>query len=414
MQKLWAGMLSVLLCAALSSGCSLLGGRDDGRERAPSLRLPPGSSESGGALSPTSKPIAQDDAPIGADTETEADAETAKPTDTVTETDRDLFFRELPGVWWFDTHWHESGDRFNLDIDEDGSFVFDSGTTFGSSYHTGRVVVQWNETDKKTDCPDTLTFDVDAENSSSPDGGTFEMNLIQHQGIWRLYLRPTSGELTMLDDAASESVFVLRSAKEEMPSSSGPKRGETFLALLWEIPSESRLLWLDETEHLQSGRALSVTHKTTRYQLARDAWINTRGFELTAGMLYLFTTDANGVIIEIAMTDNLSDGPEWQDGADSQNDPADPDGLENLRDLVHQVWPIVESESTEYQAYLDMGMTIMIWGDTSVVNGVTCYDVVLGTDHEEHFVREVLYTVDIAGRKVYVYDPITGGWSPAK
>ena len=64
----------------------------------------------------------------------------------------------------------------------------------------------------------------------------------------------------------------------------------------------------------------------------------------------------------------------------------------------------------EAQEYVNMGMAVLITGETSQAGPFPiCMDVVLGTSHEEHFVREILYTITPEGG-IMKYDPIYGEW----
>ena len=71
------------------------------------------------------------------------------------------------------------------------------------------------------------------------------------------------------------------------------------------------------------------------------------------------------------------------------------------------IFNIIKNEA---KAYLDAGMTILFTGETIKLDGADCYLVDLGTNHEEQFVREIHYAVNIKTQQVYLYDVIMDTW----
>ena len=56
------------------------------------------------------------------------------------------------------------------------------------------------------------------------------------------------------------------------------------------------------------------------------------------------------------------------------------------------------------------GMALMLeGGEDTFIDGMNCRAVWLGTNHEEHFVREILYAIDDYGR-VYEFDVVNDKW----
>ena len=58
----------------------------------------------------------------------------------------------------------------------------------------------------------------------------------------------------------------------------------------------------------------------------------------------------------------------------------------------------------------ELGMALLVTGETLEVLGEQCRYVCLGTNHEEHFVREIHYYISGSG-KIYEYDPIGDGYN---
>lgn len=69
------------------------------------------------------------------------------------------------------------------------------------------------------------------------------------------------------------------------------------------------------------------------------------------------------------------------------------------------------SEYEEIQLFLAQGMTMLWDGDTEEIEGANCLLIAVGTDHNEHFVREYLYAVSDLGI-AYWYDAVSDAWLP--
>ena len=58
-----------------------------------------------------------------------------------------------------------------------------------------------------------------------------------------------------------------------------------------------------------------------------------------------------------------------------------------------------------------LGMTALVTGETTDLGDIgLCRDVWLGTNHEENFVREILYLISGDGT-IYEYDPVGDGYN---
>lgn len=66
-------------------------------------------------------------------------------------------------------------------------------------------------------------------------------------------------------------------------------------------------------------------------------------------------------------------------------------------------------QTDEIQIAMQQGMSVMYTGDTELIDGQTCLLFALGTDHDEHFVREYYYAV--GDGIIYVYDAVYDTWN---
>jgi len=62
--------------------------------------------------------------------------------------------------------------------------------------------------------------------------------------------------------------------------------------------------------------------------------------------------------------------------------------------------------------YFKMGMTPVFTGDSETIDGKLCWKVNVGTDHDEHFVTEFIYAVNLDSMQVYRYDALEDEWIP--
>ncbi len=61
--------------------------------------------------------------------------------------------------------------------------------------------------------------------------------------------------------------------------------------------------------------------------------------------------------------------------------------------------------------YLDMGMSVMDTGETTLQDGVYCNVYALGTSRDGQFVREIYLCFDYLDRVVYEYDAVSDTWT---
>src|SRR5690554_3296697 len=113
--------------------------------------------------------------------------------------------------------------------------------------------------------------------------------------------------------------------------------------------------------------------------------------QLIYSYVYLVQTDERGSVISCTL-------------AEYPSPPDDP-----ALDIQQKIFEIIYA-TKELNDYLGLGMEIMFDWETEIVDGAQCYRVALGTDHEDQFVREIHYAVNIDTRQVYKYDVIFDSW----
>ena len=75
-------------------------------------------------------------------------------------------------------------------------------------------------------------------------------------------------------------------------------------------------------------------------------------------------------------------------------------------ELIRYVLDNIESAA---ELVYENGMSVLVTGETVELDGRICRIVILGTDHEDYFVREIFYAV-YALEDIYRYDPVEDEW----
>ena len=78
--------------------------------------------------------------------------------------------------------------------------------------------------------------------------------------------------------------------------------------------------------------------------------------------------------------------------------------------LALAICDFIIEDIDEIQENLADGMSILFTGETTTIDGEECFEVALGTDHDEVFVREIHYAVNISTEQVYEYNVLNDVW----
>ncbi|HZK26608.1 MAG TPA: hypothetical protein VFD00_03595 [Thermoclostridium sp.] len=189
-----------------------------------------------------------------------------------------------------------------------------------------------------------------------------------------------------------------------------------FYGVFWGKGINGNSLWIDDVHW--TGEAYDIVIDYPRrmalyendvpesilYSIAPDRISDILGDDLFPGEVYVVQTDKDGNIIELI-------SPEYNEYLEGGFDENSWDDNYDVDDeTIELILDIVEDDVKEIQEHLNMGMSIMIDGETVLLDGENCHYVILGTDHDEHFVKEIFYAVNILTREVYYYDVLTDLW----
>lgn len=203
--------------------------------------------------------------------------------------------------------------------------------------------------------------------------------------------------------------IIFEKESKETPQLS-PHKDKEFHAVFWGRGADGQSLWIDDVYWTPSGQEdfakdfpqrmilyVNDVPESILYSIASDRISDILGDDLFPGEVYVVQTDGQGKIINFA-------SPEYKGFID---DDFDGDGDLEIEALI---FDIIENDVEEIKGYINRGMIILFKEETIRLDDEDCYQFVLGTDHEDHFVQEISYAVNAFTRQVYRYDAIKDTW----
>lgn len=187
---------------------------------------------------------------------------------------------------------------------------------------------------------------------------------------------------------------------------------DNFYAVYWGMGEDNSSIWLDDVLWIPAEegeyaplypRAMTSYEndvlKSALYSIDPNEISEVLGEDLFKGGVYFVRVDENGNIIE------LIDAERYQFLNESElayDDLLNPQIALDIEVYMSQLY--------EIQEYLNSGMEILVTGESVLIDGERCYYVFLGTDHEESFVREIIYAVNPSTWQVYLFDVLNDKW----
>lgn len=191
-----------------------------------------------------------------------------------------------------------------------------------------------------------------------------------------------------------------------------PRKDDYFYAVFWGHGVEDASIWIDDvwwepseendsTDGYPNAMTAYDNDKpgSVLYKIAPGKEFDILGNEMLAGHVYYVETDKKGNIIELMSAEYkryIDSG--YEDGTDAE--------IEGL------ISDILFNQCEETKKYLDDGMSILFTGETISIDGEDCYEVYLGTNHKEVFVKDIHYAVNINTWQVYRYNVLNDIWEP--
>lgn len=84
---------------------------------------------------------------------------------------------------------------------------------------------------------------------------------------------------------------------------------------------------------------------------------------------------------------------------------------EYKKHIKNLIFDIIKNNTVqEIQGNLNAGMSILFTGEITTIDEYECYIISLGTHHEDHFVKEIIYAVNVNTKQIYRFDVINDTW----
>lgn len=280
--------------------------------------------------------------------------------------------------------------------------------------YTGKIILD-RQYAKPNEAPDLISIDLSHEDWPGGDYLFLHRTIYDGKRVMSLFFAGNgNGIFDMLTwnddyDYRIEEVMLEKTTGEI--SLRSPLKNKEFYAVFWGHGVHYESIWLDEVQWTPPEeeddystlypRAMTLYEDnnpgSVLYTIDPEKSFDILGDDMFKGEVYYVETDENGNIVQLI---NAEYKRYLEECSDNYID------LE-IEDLIYD---IITNDIVEIQEYLDDGMSILLTGETTIIDGEECYDVVLGTDHEETFVREIHYAVNIFTRQVYKYDILNDTW----
>lgn len=185
------------------------------------------------------------------------------------------------------------------------------------------------------------------------------------------------------------------------------RKNDKFYAVFWGHGVHYESIWMDDVEwtpreeHYNPNYPVPmIVHENEEkesvlYNVDQDNKFDILGDDMFKGEIYYVETDEKGIIVELISANRKMFLEESSE--------------EYLSEIEEMIYFIIE-DIDEIQENLADGMSILFTGETTTIDGEECFEVALGTDHDEVFVREIHYAVNISTEQVYEYNVLNDVW----
>lgn len=193
-----------------------------------------------------------------------------------------------------------------------------------------------------------------------------------------------------------------------------PIKNGDFHAVFWGVGEDWESIWIDDvtwTPTQEDDFATPYPWRMTYYEndvkesvlytIAPEMIVEILGDDLFPGTVYLVETNENGEITSCTYG-------EYEEYTEAYlEDYADPE-------TEAAVFNVIYSDVKEIEEYMNQGMAAMVTNETVLLDNGMCSIMVLGTNSEDQFVRELYYAINTETHKAYRYDVLTDEWSIIK
>ena len=322
----------------------------------------------------------------------------------------------LEGKWVYDYYYR--GDVLcTMDIDKDLNVAL----SFVNSYsdgpkgdYSGKITFD-RAYAKPDEAPDLICIEL--MNTEEPGGDFFFLHrtIYDEKCVMSWFFAGNGNSVFNLE--VPDDTENIRSTPDEIifekttgeKSQEESRKNDEFYAVYWATGSDKKSIWLDDVWWTPTGedeQAQVYPQKMTQYEtdvpesvlytIAPEEIGEVLGDDLTRGEVYFVKTDEGGKITSFISAERKKFMEESYLNPEAEA----------------LIYDIIENDVEEIREYLNAGMAILLTGETAVIEDEECYLVILGTNHEDNFVREVMYAVNTATRQVYRFDVLNDAWEP--
>lgn len=316
----------------------------------------------------------------------------------------------LKGEWTYD--YYSRGDVISKMIIDDNLNVKLAFTNNYSSspkgFYSGKITL--NRIYAANDeAPDMLSIKLNNEDDPGGDFFFLHRSNYANKRVMSLFFAGNGNTIFDLKDPLSE----YQDTPEEMffekitgeVSTEKARISDDFYAVFWGSGKDSKSLWLDDVWWQTSENDPSTLYPwrmnvyendiygSVLYKVDPQEISEVLGDEMPIGEVYYIKTNKNGEITYLIDADKK----DWIDS--------------NYLDdgLLGEIMSVLE-EYEDIRYYLNLGMDVNFESNTMILDGIEYYEIIIGTSHEDYFVNEIFYAVDIDGRKVLEYDVFSDTW----
>ena len=270
------------------------------------------------------------------------------------------------------------------------------------------------------EAPDTIIFELKDE--EYPDNEYFFLHRTVYGGKRVMSLFPREIEDSIFDKLAyieEDYEYMIEEVMFEKQTEEAtkilPRKDDYFYATFWGSEAldggiMTDHIWIDDvwwTPPEEDDNATMYPSRMTLYEsdipesvlykLDPDTEFHVLGDGGEKGEVYYVETDHNGNITEFINAEYklYLEIEEYNEVS------------EEVEELI---MAIIMDGFVEIEEYLEMGMSVLFTENKTMIDGEECYDISLGTNHEEHFVQEIHYSVNIYTGQIYRYDVIADKW----
>lgn len=287
---------------------------------------------------------------------------------------------------------------------------YDSSTNEPKEDYKGKIIFKRIYTNED-DAPDMITLQLDDDKYTECDYYFFHRTIYDKKRVMSLFFAGTGNSVFNILTGNDISDYTISEVLLEKVTGEITKgnirKNDEFYAIFWGYGIHNENIWIDDVEWTERDEDYNpnypvpmIVHEnkekeSTLYNLDQDKKVDILGDDIFKGDVYFVQTNSKGNIVELISAD-------YKKFLEQSSE-------ETENEIKDQIFRVIKGMK-DIQEYLDNGMSILLTGETTIINGKECYEVFLGTNHEEIFVREIHYAVNLLTCQVYKYDVLNDIW----